>query len=185
MFDEQRLTMWKASLEAVTARALRDIVSTLPFELGTHIAGQPASEAELAALKSRLPWIPDDLLAVCRWVGAVSLPDIANGYFLFEPRHILGMLDHEDGIPHSIAEPFDEAVDVVVFGSDGGGTLYALAVNAAGTVYRLRECAYQGGAYYGTAGFGVIEVAESLDDFLDKFLAAVSQFADDGSIADL
>jgi hypothetical protein len=42
-----------------------------------HTVGPPVAESEPAALRQRLPWIPDDLLTVARWVGEVSLPDIA------------------------------------------------------------------------------------------------------------
>ncbi|WP_433204415.1 SMI1/KNR4 family protein [Dactylosporangium sp. CS-047395] len=185
MLDEQRLVGWGASMRAAVARALRDILSTYPFEPGAQTVGPPAPEADLAALRSRVPWVPDDLVAVCRWVGEVSLPDIANGYFMFGPRYIHGVLDHDDGRADRIGELFAEDVDVVVFGSDGGGTLYAIAVGGVGTVYRLDGCAYQAGAYRGRAGSGVTAVAEHLDDFLERLLAAVEAFADDGRISDL
>ncbi|MBQ1049258.1 hypothetical protein KBX50_12400 [Micromonospora sp. C51] len=83
--DEQRLTCWAETIEAAVERALRDVVSRYPFAPDEHAVGPPASESDLAALRQRLPWIPDDLLAVVSWVGAVSLPDIANGYFMFSP----------------------------------------------------------------------------------------------------
>ncbi|MET7400309.1 cyclase family protein [Dactylosporangium sp. NPDC005572] len=172
--DQQRLIDWAEAIEAAVERALRDVVATYPFEPAEHTVGPPASEPDLAALRQRLPWIPDDLLAVARWVGAVSLPDIANGYFMFSSSYIQGVLYHDDGIPDRIGEPFDEDVDVVIFGADGGGTLYALAVGDVGTVYRLRECGYEQGVYSSYAGFGVTVVAEDLDDFLDLLLAAVA-----------
>jgi hypothetical protein len=186
MLDEQRLIGWAAAIDAAAARALRDVLSTLPFEPVAHTVGPPASEADLAALQLRLPWTPEDLLAVCRRVGPVNLPDIANSYFMFEPEYILGvLLYHDDGVPDRIGEPFDEPVDVVIFGSDGGGALYAIAVGDAGTVYRLRECGYQAGVYHSFGGLGVTVVAENLDDFLDELLTAVTAFAVDGSITGL
>ncbi|MFG3604653.1 hypothetical protein [Micromonospora chersina] len=183
--DEQRLTYWAEAIEAAVERALRDVVSRYPFEPDEHTVGAPASESDLAALRQRLPWIPDDLLAVVRWVGEVSLPDIANGYFMFSPSYIQGVLYHDDGIPDRIGEPFDEDVDVVIFGADGGGALYAVAVGDIGTVYRLRECGYEQGIYSGSADFGVTVVAEDLDGFLDALLAVVAAFAVNGRITDL
>lgn len=183
--DEQRLTYWAEAIEAAVERALRDVVSRYPFEPDEHTVGPPASESDLAALRQRLPWIPDDLLAVARWVGEVSLPDIANGFFMFSPSYIQGVLYHDDGIPDRIGEPFDEDVDVVIFGADGGGALCAIAVGDIGTVYRLRECGYEQGIYSGSADVGVTVVAEDLDDFLDALLAAVAAFAVNGSITDL
>ncbi|MDG6107329.1 SMI1/KNR4 family protein [Dactylosporangium aurantiacum] len=189
--DEQRVVAWRASIEAATARALRDVVSTFPFEPGAQEVGPPASAAQLAQLRARMPWIPGDLLAVCGLVGAVSLPDIANGYLMFDPEYMLGVRHRDDGLPDRIGAPFDE--DVVVFGSDGGGALYAVTLDQAGTVHRLRECRYEAGTYsfdavgtsYDTSHVGITPVAESLDDFLDKLLNAVEAFAVDGSIADL
>lgn len=114
------------------------------------------------------------------------MPDIANGYFMFSPTYIQGVLyHHDDGIPDRIGEPLAEDADVVIFGSDGGGTLYAIAVGDIGTVYRLRECGYEQGVYSGSAGFGVTVVAEGQDEFLDAVLAAVAAFAIDGRITDL
>ncbi|MFF5226038.1 hypothetical protein [Dactylosporangium sp. NPDC000521] len=104
---------------------------------------------------------------------------------MFEPDFIRNVLDHDDGRPDRIGRPLEREVDVVVFGSDGGGTLYAVAAGATGTVFRLLECSYLAGVYEGDATFGVTVVAESLDEFLDRLLNAVTAFAVDGSIADL
>ncbi|MEU0561000.1 hypothetical protein [Dactylosporangium sp. NPDC006015] len=183
--DEQGLAGWRASIEVAVTRALRAIVSTFPFEPGTHTIGPPAPEVELTALRSRLPWIPEDLVGVCGLVGAVCLPDIANGLFMFEPDYILNALDHDDGRPDRIGRPFEREVDVVVFGSDGGGTLYAVAVGATGRVFRLRECSYLAGVYEGALNVDVTVVAETLDDFLRRLLNAVAVFADDGRVTDL
>jgi hypothetical protein len=43
-----------------------------------------------------------------------------------------------------IGEPFAEHTDVVVFGSNGGGDLYAVAVTD-GRVFRLQDASYIGG----------------------------------------
>lgn len=72
----------------------------------------------------------------------------------------------------------------MVFGSNGGGDLYALAATDSGPVYRLREAAYEDGIYRGTER-GVTVVGDNLRDFLDRLLAAVEVFAHDGGITDL
>jgi hypothetical protein len=43
--------------------------------------GRAASVVGLDLLWQRLPWTPDDLVALHRYVGPVTLPDICNGYF--------------------------------------------------------------------------------------------------------
>ncbi|MEU8662153.1 hypothetical protein, partial [Actinoplanes philippinensis] len=121
MPDEQWLDGWAQRLRAAVERALRDVVSAYPYEAGEHEIGPPATARELDELRRRMPWVPDGLIALRRVVGEVSLPDIANGYFLYEPHA-------EHGRPDRLAEP--HAVDVVVFGGDGGGASYAVAVDA-------------------------------------------------------
>ena len=56
---EDWLTGWAAQLRAATARAIRDVVSTYPFEPGDHRIGPPPPATELTALRERLPWAPD------------------------------------------------------------------------------------------------------------------------------
>jgi len=183
VLSEEWLRGWAVQVEAAAAQALRDVVSTYPFEADDHTVGPPPSAAELAALRERMPWLPDELLALFRFVGPVWLPDITNGYFLHPPGSVIDNLYHENGRADRICERFSEDVDVVVFGSNGGGDLYALATDG-GSVYRLREAAYEDGIYRGTER-GITVVGETLRDFLERFLAAVETFAHDGSITDL
>jgi hypothetical protein len=163
MITEGWLTDWAAHLEAATARAVRDVLATYPFEPGEQRIGPPASAAELAELRERLPWIPADLVTLQRTVGPVSLPDIDNGYFLHPVDTIIGSVEG-DG-PDRIDEP------VVVFGSNGGGDLYALGIRD-GRVFRLRGAGYVGGVYEG----GVTEAGTDLGDFLTRLLAEVTAF---------
>ncbi len=181
---EEWLCRWARQLEAATARALRDVLSTYPFEPGVHTVGPPSPPADLTLLRRRMPWVPNELVALCQLVGPVSLPDIANGYFLDASKHLTSDLFHEQARPDRIGEPFAEDVDIVVFGSNGGGDLYALATPDGGLVYRLQDAAYEAGVYRGTER-GITVVGKDLRDFLDKFLAAVEAFADDGRVTDL
>jgi len=184
VLGEEWLTRWAMQIEAATARALRDILSTYPFEPDVHRVGPPSSAAELAVLSERMPWVPQELFALYRRVGLVSLPDITNGYFLHPPDGLIANLSHEDGSADRIGEPLSEEVDIVVFGSNGGGDLYAVTTTDRGRVYRLQDAAYEAGVYRGSDR-GITVVGENLRDFLEKVLAAVEAFADDGSIADL
>jgi hypothetical protein len=58
-------------------------------------------------------------------------------------------------------------IDVVVFGSNGGGDHYALAITD-GPIYRLREFSYEAGVYRGPER-GITVVGEDLRDFLEIF----------------
>jgi hypothetical protein len=73
--------------------------------------------------------------------------------------------------------------DVIVFGSDGGGDLYAMAV-ADGRVFRLQDASYVSGVYNGTDR-GITVVGADLRDFLERLLSAVTAFAANGAITDL
>ncbi|GAA0902986.1 hypothetical protein GCM10009557_78940 [Virgisporangium ochraceum] len=173
MDDGDRLTDWAARLRAATDRAVREVLSTYPYEPDGHHVGPPATQAELAGLRERLPWVPDELVALHRHVGPVWLPDIGNGHFLHSVDLMVGAV--EGGRADRIAEPLADSVEVVVFGSNGGGDLFAVATGD-GRVYRLREAAYHGGVYSGTE-YGVTVVGDDLGDHLDRLLAAVEAFS--------
>ncbi|MET8361831.1 hypothetical protein [Micromonospora sp. NPDC005171] len=83
--SERWVSAWAVQLQAAVERALRDVVSDLPFEADHHQVGPPALGAELDLLRERLPWMPDELVALHRHVGPVVLPDICND------RHILDL----------------------------------------------------------------------------------------------
>jgi hypothetical protein len=61
---------------------------------------------------------------------------------------------------------------VVIFGSNGNGGLYAVALTD-GRVFRLQDASYLGGVYDGT-NYGITVVGVDLRDFLERFLAAVN-----------
>jgi hypothetical protein len=123
-------------------------------------------------------------LPLYRFVGPVSLPDITDGYFVHRPDGLIGVPCRDGRRADRIREPLAQDVDIVVFGSNGGGDLYALAATDSGPVYRLREAAYEDGIYRGTER-GITVVGDNLRDFLGRLLAAVEAFARDGSISDL
>lgn len=181
MLTEDWLTGWAARLDAAVTRALRDVVSTFPFEAGAHQVGPPASPAELTALREALPSVPDPLVALQRHVGPVALPDIGNGYFLHPAEQIAA--GGHDGRADRIGSPFDPGVDIVVFGSNGGGDRYAVATGD-GRVFRLRDTSYVDGVHEGT-DHGITVVGPDLPHFLELLLAATAAFADDGSVTDL
>jgi len=181
VLTEDWLARWATQLETAIARALRDVVSTFPFEPGDHQVGPRSSAAELAGLRERLPWVPDGLVALQRCVGPISLPDISNGYFLHPVDGLIRRLDH-DGGADQIGAPFTNNVDIVVFGSNGGGDLYAIGTED-GLVYRLQDAGYLRGVFRGTER-GIIVVGKDLRDLLERFLAAVAAFAHDGSVTD-
>lgn len=78
MLTEGWLDGWATRLRSASQRAVSDVVPTYPFDVGDHLLGPAASEAELELLRRRLPWTPVALVALYRHVGPVSLPDIGS-----------------------------------------------------------------------------------------------------------
>jgi hypothetical protein len=100
------------------------------------------------------------LLSLYAVIDSVSLPDIGNGYFIHPPSAVAAHLDAYGAVP------LEDGDHGIVFGSDGGGTLFA--VSAAGTVHRSRTASWNG-------EFSV--VAASLSDFLEQLREVTGQFA--------
>lgn len=142
-----------------------------------------SSLAELAALVAGplRTLMPSDLLRWYRWVREVSLPDVANGYFVHAPdlvtAHALGA-----GVRRISGRHNDS---VVVFGSDGGGTLYALRAPSGTAVYRLPAGLVLAGVYFNDHDPRYAVVAPSLVGFLDLLRDAVRHFTATGEISDL
>ena len=73
---------------------------------------------------------------------------------------------------------------MVVFGSNGGGTLYAARTRSANTNYRLPPGEVIDGVYNSTdRSFAII--ASSIVDFMNDLRDAVRRFTRDGETIDL
>jgi hypothetical protein len=95
-------------------------------------------------------------------VHEVSLPDVGNGYFIHAPALVL-----EGESPTRLTGTVEDRI--VVFGSDGGGALFALSASGRG-VYRLANGSFTArGTPYDDGDVAV--VAPDIGQFLD-FLRA-------------
>jgi len=158
--DREWLAEWRVSVTVKADQLLETFQSRFGFEPGRNRLGPPAAEQALASLQAIVPRPAADLIDFYRCIGQVSLPDVGNGYFI--------------GPPHEL--------DVLVFGSDGGGALYAVPAAKPGPVYRLRECRIKNGI----AIAGDIQiVAVDYRTFLQRLQIAVEAFAATGHPADL
>lgn len=152
------------------------------YPIGDNAVAGPSSQDDLVALVAGQlrDVMPSDVLVWCRHVREVTLPDVANGYFLHAPEtfsaHVRG-----DGV-HEIRGRHHD--DVVVFGSNGGGTLYAARTQSANKIYRLPPGEVIDGVYDSDdPSFAII--ASGLVDFMNDLRDAVRSFAHDGEIIDL
>ncbi|MEV2253118.1 hypothetical protein AB0I94_21485 [Streptomyces sp. NPDC050147] len=111
------------------------------------------------------PALPVDLALLHRHVRDVSLPDVGVGLFAHSAQVTVAGLRGE--LPTRVvgggrAPAVDEPV--VVFGSDGGGSLFALSRADGATVYRLPPGRVERGVYHCAAKPQVL--AENLLGFL-------------------
>jgi hypothetical protein len=163
--------------EDVTAcldRLLPGFEGRFGYPPGRHTISGRAGEDELASLARTRP--PDDLLAWYRQVREVGLPDVGNGYFIHDP----GLVVHRKVT--SIRGRL--TADVVVFASDGGGTLFAVEAVTGSPVYRLPAGEIVAGVYRSDdPRFDV--VAKNLTGFLDRLRDVVEGYASAGAAGDL
>lgn len=176
--DREWLAEWRVSVTGEVGRLLETFQSRFGFQPGMNQLGPPAAEQGLASLQAIVPCPAGDLIDFYRRVGQVSLPDVGNGYFI-HPADLV-VRQAADGEPRRIGPPHE--LDVLVFGSDGGGALYAVPAAKPGPVYRLRECAIKDG----TALAGDIQIiAVDYRTFLQRLEIAVETFAATGDLVDL
>lgn len=103
-----------------------------------------------------------DLALLYRHVRRLSLPDVGVGLFVHSARQTVAGLRGD--LPTRIAGAVDDSV--VVFGSDGGGALFALSRTDGATVYRLPPGRVDGQVYHAAPLAPVEVLAPSLRAFL-------------------
>jgi hypothetical protein len=176
--DPEWLAEWRASVTVKVNQLLETFQSRFGFEPGINQLGPPPAEQALASLQAIVPRPAADLSDFYRCIGQVSLPDIGNGYFIHPADLVARQAAH--GEPRRIGPPHE--LDVLVFGSDGGGALYAVPAATPGPVYRLRECSIKDGI----ALAGNIQIiAVDYRTFLQRLGIAVEAFSATGHLTDL
>ncbi|MEH1169684.1 hypothetical protein V6V47_30330 [Micromonospora sp. CPCC 205539] len=172
--NEAYIRRWREDVGACLGRLLPGFEVRFGYPPDRHTIGDPAGEEELASLAGLR--LPGDLLEWYGQVREVSLPDIGNRYFIHEP----GLVAHRQVT--MVRGSF--TADVVVFASDGGGTLFAVGAVTGSPVYRLPAGEIVAGIYRSDdPRFGV--VAENLTGFLDRLRDAVEVFATMGAAGSL
>lgn len=171
----RRLLAWRAEVQTTLRPLLPRFEQTFGYPPGGNELAGPADPADVASLATHDdPRVPDDLLVFYQVIGEVWLPDVGNGYFIHRPDLVLG---HATGLVRRVTGRHTGAV--VVFGSDGGGTLYALAAGSGSPVYRLPPDRIVEGTYASDQD-GFRAVAGNLWGFLDQLRDAVQRFAATG-----
>ncbi|MFD6285101.1 hypothetical protein [Streptomyces sp. NPDC060205] len=157
---------WAARMDALCSTHMGRFASAFGYPPDENCVTRAASSAAVEGL-------PDDLVTFYRRVEQVSLPDVGSGFFVHpEGQTVAGLCGD---LPTRIVGPREDSV--VVFGSDGGGALFALSAIDGSTVYRLPPSRVEARLY--TAGAVPPEVVASdragFLSLLERELAAVNR----------
>ena len=114
--------------------------------------------------------LPSEVREFFTSIDEVSLPDAWNGYFIGPASEVVQRFEHSD--PGLLAvEPAPHRI--VAIGSDGGGSFFALDLDAGGAALRISDATITRGVLSGV----VREVAPDLDGFLELLAANVAAVA--------
>ncbi|MER7861349.1 hypothetical protein ABTX61_19740 [Amycolatopsis japonica] len=162
--EPEDLKVWIERSSRLSAEFERGFEARFGYPPGENrvLAAEDVGSGDLEKLAKL--GVPAGLLDFYACVGEVSLPDLGNGVFVHPARHVVaGLLG---ALPTRLAGATEGRI--VVFGSDGGGSMFALRP-ACGSVYRLRGGAFLDGAYE-VDQQGTAVVATDLREFLAGIL---------------
>lgn len=131
-----------------------------------------ANTIRLASGEPRTAGLPRQLAELYEVIEEISLPDVGNGYFVDDPERVHAGIAGEQ--PTRLTVSVED--DVVVFGSDGGGALFALSTTGRG-VYRMTNGIFTGsGMPYEDGDITVVapDIRRFLDFLRDELRAAVA-----------
>jgi hypothetical protein len=127
--DSEWVDSWCKRVSAALEPLMSSFLETHGFPPGENAIALATDESHGAtdALVDLTP-IPSDLTTLYWVISEISLPDIENGYFIHSPATVA-----EHFREYGAAEVDDESPGIV-FASDGGGHLFAVATS--GRVWR-------------------------------------------------
>jgi len=168
---------------------MEDLVPRLHHVIDQHLAGfedrygyppgdhhvTPATDtAGIDALKQEFgESLPTSVARLFGTVTEVSLPDLWNGYFIGPASWSIGL--HQAAEPRAVAMD-DAIVEVLIIGSDGGGSLYALALDGTEAVFSLPPAGIERGVWTRPSNEPTRKLAGSLNEFLSIFVAQLEDY---------
>jgi hypothetical protein len=109
------------------------------------------------------------LYAVC---GGLSLPDVHNGHFIDTADRMASAVKR--GEPNQIAG--ERPIEIHVFGSDGGGSYFAVGTSDGAVYYLHSEGCVEDNVYFENDAFPARRVSDSVIGFLQRLLSDVEAF---------
>ncbi|MEV4431357.1 hypothetical protein ACN9M0_00280 [Streptomyces sp. R-07] len=127
--DAEWLRGWCEQADSALAKLMASFQARFGFEPGSNKVVLASEESHQAtdALVELTP-IPSDLTTMYWVIDEVSLPDVENGYFVHPASLVADHLREYGAVQIDGEEP------ALVFASDGGGHLFALA--GSGRIWR-------------------------------------------------
>ncbi|MEV5508226.1 hypothetical protein [Streptomyces orinoci] len=156
------LTTWQREINAMLEQTLARFETVYGYPPGGNKVVVADQQSRAAAARLQGAAVPAALVAFYSSIAELQLPDIDHGYFIHSPDLVLDHLteygrvrltDHRTGI---------------VFGSDGGGILFAL--DQTEQVHRSTTASWSD---------DFEPAAPSLTQFLEQLHRAVADFTDD------
>ncbi|MEW1923326.1 hypothetical protein [Streptomyces sp. NPDC088360] len=125
-----------------------------PPDLNSVETGSGCDEAVRyeASAVSAVSAVSGDLALLDRHISRLSLPDVGVGLFVHSVRQTADGLRGD--LPTRVVGEVEDSV--VVFGSDGGGALFALSRTDGATVYRFPPARVDGSVYRCAEGIEVV-----------------------------
>ncbi|WKX68604.1 hypothetical protein [Streptomyces sp. XD-27] len=166
----ESLDSWIAAMSQLSASFTRTFEGKYGYPPGENrvveATGDSDTKSHLAVLKEAEV---GDLVAFYSRVAEVSLPDVGSGFFVHAAESVIDGMNGDQ--PTRVAGSADEPI--IVFGSDGGGSLFALGASE-GLIYRLTGGTLIGSVYE-VEDSGLEVVARNLWGFLQYLREAFSE----------
>lgn len=139
----ENLSSWADALSELAFKFTRDFEGQFGYSPGENSLVRAAPEAGAETVEAlAAAGVPRALCDFYGQVERVSLPDLDSRYFVHSAVEVLSGVNGEQ--PTKLDGNFSDSI--VVFGSDGGGGLFALG-GARGNVYRLSGGSVMGDTY--------------------------------------
>ncbi|MFF3257790.1 hypothetical protein [Streptomyces sp. NPDC002932] len=156
------LTTWQREITAMLEQTLARFETAYGYPPGDNDVLVADDQSRAAAARLEDAAVPAALVTFYSSIAELQLPDIDHGYFIHSPDLVLNHLTEYGPVRLT-----DDRTGIV-FGSDGGGILFAL--DQSGRVHRSTTASW----------FDDFEpTAPTLTQFLEQFHRATAVFMDD------
>ncbi|MFH8218706.1 hypothetical protein ACH4C2_05895 [Streptomyces sp. NPDC018057] len=143
MSSEASIEVWLDEMSSLVPRFVAEFAARHGYPPGEHYVTRSTDRSSRDALAAILcDRSARNLIEFYSYVACVSLPDVGPGFFIQEAEEVVSGL--RGAQPTCVSGPPD--TPIVVFGSDGGGALFAID-RRTGAVIRLAGGSLLGAAY--------------------------------------